>query len=356
MKAKKILTIGILITLVCGVGLAIAQAPSEKYVVIKAPLSPEEREDVYHIPRGSIIYHSVEGITTVYTPNGECILKAKDSDAAMIATPHGTLVPATHIIQSPAGSSASYKPFEFYTEDRGQISTRIATKIYAPDGTLILSLISENKKVEKEEPGFPTYDGWIEDANDWSVDWLYSFVAYWDTPSVPPSPESNTVDYLFNAIEPGAGGKIIQPVLEWNYGGSSGWTGAAWWGPDANENYHRSSPIQVSVGDRLRGALEWYDSNEEWEISIYDSDKSAITSLWAPENFIGTHNLAVFVTLEGYNINDDTDVPGDTDFHDMSFNGDTPTWTGYVDGNAPLTGLEVEIVSQPDRVILHTAN
>jgi len=62
------------------------------------------------------------------------------------------------------------------------------------------------------------------------------------------------------------------------------------------------------------------------------------------------------VALEGKNINDDTDVPGDTDFHDMSFDGDTPTWEEYVDGNAPLTGLDVERVSQPDRVILHTAN
>ncbi|MHC1623766.1 MAG: hypothetical protein ACXQTR_04160 [Candidatus Methanospirareceae archaeon] len=199
-KAGKILAIGIVAMLVLGVGLAIAQAPSNGYVVINVPLSPEEREDVYHIPSGSIVYHSADGVTTVYTPNGKCILKARDYDAAMIATPHGALVPATHIIQSPSGSSASYEPFEFYTEDRGQISTRIATKIYAPDGTLILTLMSENMK---EEPGFPTYDGW---------------------------------------------------------------TGAAWWGPDANENYHRSSPIQVSVGDRLRGALEWYDSNEEWEI------------------------------------------------------------------------------------------
>lgn len=63
-----------------------------------------------------------------------------------------------------------------------------------------------------------------------------------------------------------------------------------------------------------------------------------------------------FVTLEVKNVSDDNDVPGDIDFHDMTFVGDTPTWEGHVDENAPLTGLNVEIVSQLDRVKLHTAN
>ena len=352
MKAKKILTIGILITLVCSVGLAIAQAPSEKYVVIKAPLSPEEREDVYHILIGSIVYHSVDGITTVYTPNGECILKAKDSDAAMIATPHGTFVPVTHVIQSPSESSASFEPFEFYTEDRGRISTESATKIYAPDGTLLLTIISD--KTEKEERS--KYGGWIEQANDWTVDSLHEFTAYWKAPSYPPSP-GNAYGYLFNAIEPSDGSKIIQPVLEWNYGGSSGrWTAASWWGPDENGDYHRSSPLEVSVGEKLKGELEWSTAYARWHICTYNLDDGTSTGYWPPNDFIGDTNLAVFTALEGYSIEDNTDVPGDTDFHDMTFEGDTPTWEGHVDENAPLTGLNVEIVSQPARVKLHTAN
>jgi len=40
----------------------------------------------------------------------------------------------------------------------------------------------------------------------------------------------------------------------------------------------------------------------------------------------------------------------------MTFMGDTPTWIEDVDPNAPLTGLDVEIVSQPERVKLHTTN
>ena len=128
------------------------QNQSKEYVVINASLGIEEAKGVYSIPSGSIIYRSADGITTVYTPDGKTILKARDSDAAMIGTPHGTLVPATHIIQSPSGSFTSSEPFEFYTEDRGWISTESATKIYdAPDGTLILTVIRERSRISEKE-------------------------------------------------------------------------------------------------------------------------------------------------------------------------------------------------------------
>ena len=84
MKTKKILAIGIVALVACGVGLVVAQAPSKEYVVIKAPLSLEEGENVYHIPQSSIVYHSADGITTVYTLDGKPILKARDSDTTQI--------------------------------------------------------------------------------------------------------------------------------------------------------------------------------------------------------------------------------------------------------------------------------
>ena len=96
MKTRKILAIGIVALVVCSVGLVIAQDQSKEYVVINAPLSPEEGDDVYSIPPGSIIYHSADGITTVYTPDGKGILTAKDSEASMIPTTTG-LKPATKI-------------------------------------------------------------------------------------------------------------------------------------------------------------------------------------------------------------------------------------------------------------------
>ncbi|CAD6493632.1 MAG: hypothetical protein DIAAKJNI_00528 [Candidatus Argoarchaeum ethanivorans] len=142
-------------------------------------------------------------------------------------------------------------------------------------------------------------------------------MAYWNAPSYPPSP-GNAYGYLFNAIEPDDGGGIVQPVMEWNKYSSNRWTAASWWG-NKTVGYQRSSPIDVSVGNRLKGELEWNATYSRWHIRITNLDSGGSTGFWADENFIGDTNLAVFVTLEGYNIDDNTDVPGDTTFYDMTF-------------------------------------
>jgi len=317
MKKKRAIDIGIiaLSLLACSIGLVTAQEQSEEYVVITAPLSPEEGKDVYSIPTGSIIYHSADGITTIYTPDGKPILKARDSEAAMIPTPAGVVVPATYVLQSPSESSATFEPFEFYTDDRGWVSTESATKIYAPDGALISTVVRENTSALSQPPQF---SGWIEDANNWSVDALDKFTAYWKAPCYPSSPEGNTVDFLFNAVEPDDGSGIIQPVLEWNNRGAPVWTAASWWG-NKTIGYYWSSPIDVSVGDRLKGELEWYAASARWHIRITNLDSGDSTGYWAAEDFIGDTNLGVFATLEGCNVYDVTDVPGEATFYDMSF-------------------------------------
>lgn len=352
MKTKKILAIGIVAILVCGVGLVVAQAPSKEYVVIKAPLSLEEGENVYHIPQSSIVYHSADGITTVYTSDGKPILKARDSDTTQIPVPAGVSVPATYITQSPSGSRVTYEPFKFHTKDRGLIVTEKATRIYGPDGSLLLTIISEKSKIVPYS-GLATtkYRGWAEKAYETNADSFIKFVAYWSCPSAPPSPSSDVVDYLFNAFQ--CYPMILQSVLEWNYAGSGRWTGAPWWGPDENGEYHRGGPIEISVGDSLEGKIWWEPSPQVYAIQIRNQDTSSTSVIYAGNPGIMED---VFLALEVYNVDDDNDVPGDTDFHSMTFEGDTPIWKGDVDENAPLSGLNVEIVSQPDRVILHTAN
>jgi len=73
-------------------------------------------------------------------------------------------------------------------------------------------------------------------------------------------------------------------------------------------------------------------------------------------------NLATFVALEGTKIDDDTDVPGDTTFSSMQFlsglgGSAVPIiWGQDINGNAPLTQLQVQIISNPSSVKLHTAN
>ncbi|MHC1623768.1 MAG: hypothetical protein ACXQTR_04170 [Candidatus Methanospirareceae archaeon] len=144
MKTKKILAIGIVAILVCGVGLVIAQDQSKEYTVINAPFSTEEGENVYLIPSGSIIYHSTDGITTVYTSDGKPILKARDYDAAMLTIPDGPK-PATFVYQFPSGSHISTKEkTEFYAQDKQCILTGKTTTVYLNE-TVILTIISEER-------------------------------------------------------------------------------------------------------------------------------------------------------------------------------------------------------------------
>jgi len=94
--------------------------PSQEKVIVNKELSPVVEEDGSDntikrtfmkgtasstIPVGSIIYHSKDGITTVFDQTGKQILTADDSQAEMIQTPVG-LIPATHVHTVPSGSDS----------------------------------------------------------------------------------------------------------------------------------------------------------------------------------------------------------------------------------------------------------
>lgn len=122
---------------------AVDKTNHSEYTIIKKPLGPVKGGFVHYIPLGSIIYHSTNGITTVYSPDGEVILKAKDSEATKIPIPGPVdFAPATHVYQVPSDSSGSTEPFEFQTEDRGLISTKEAKMTYK-NGKVVLVVIEE---------------------------------------------------------------------------------------------------------------------------------------------------------------------------------------------------------------------
>ncbi|HJH26593.1 MAG TPA: hypothetical protein C5S37_07410 [Methanophagales archaeon] len=147
---KKILAIGmiVLLLLACSIGLVTAENQSMEYTAINAALSPVGGELVHHIPSGSVIYHSAGGITTVYTAEGKRVLKARDSEAAMVPAGFGS-VPATKVHDVPNGSHFTIAPGKFYTDDRGWIAGN-TTKTYAPDGTLVLTVIHEKRRAREE--------------------------------------------------------------------------------------------------------------------------------------------------------------------------------------------------------------
>lgn len=329
-RMRKVWLIGILVVVLVVAISSLVAAQNQN--CINEPFSLE-KDHGYYISPGSVVHYS-DSITTLYGPGGNVTLRIKDSRVPKLSTPAGYSLPVTHLFQVPS---------ESYIHKDGN-----ETKIYK-NGECILTVINDVAVI-------PAYDGWIEQANDWSVANLDWFEAYWEVPTSPPNPDSSVVDFLFNAIEPSDGSSIIQPVLEWNWGDSGRWTAAAWY--VENGVGYRSDPINVNVGDTLNGGM-WYlpSGINMWDVYIEDQNTDRGTAIYT--DVIGTSNLATFVALEGYNIDGDSDVPGDTTFYNMDFSYQSNpvdiTWNSDIDDTAPLTGLDVTIYSD-SRVELETAN
>ena len=82
------------------------EGQDEEYVIVTAPFTVSDEQDGYRIPQGSVIYHLANGITEVYGPDGELILKAVDYEASLVPTPGG-LRRATHVFHVPNGTHIS---------------------------------------------------------------------------------------------------------------------------------------------------------------------------------------------------------------------------------------------------------
>lgn len=93
---------------------------------------------------------------------------------------------------------------------------------------------------------------------------------------------------------------------------------------------------------------------------ISDLTTGTYSSVWT-DILPGHTNLEAYVVLEGYDFDDDTDVPGDTEFYDMLFKDGGNTITISFNerygtlAQQLLTQLDVNIISGTD-VQLKTAN
>jgi len=83
-----------------------SEGQDDEYVIVTAPFTVSDEEYGYRIPQGSVIHHLANGITEVYGPYGELILKAIDYEASLIPTPGG-MARATHVFQVPSGTHIS---------------------------------------------------------------------------------------------------------------------------------------------------------------------------------------------------------------------------------------------------------
>ena len=291
----------------------------------------------HKVLEGSVIHHRQGGITEVYGPDNSLQLTVSDSDAAMLSTPSG-LAAASHIFAVPSGSDIE--------------SSGNTTDVYK-NGNRILRIVDDAALPARQLNA--QFSGWMESAYDWSPNSrgsssdinLNNFTANWTVPALAPL-TSNVVDYLFNAIENYRGSEIIQPVLGWNQAGTGaypGWTVASWYGPYFG-NYFFSKPVAAKAGDSIVGTMAY--SRSRWIITIADQATGS-TSL--STGIIGTTSLAVFCTLEVYNVNRPADVPADTIFSSGSFAylnvSARVTWTSYINSGALsyLPGLKVNLPS-----------
>ncbi len=300
----------------------------QQYKVLKIL---EYRGNRYSIPYGAYILHE-NGRTLIYDKTHKLIVSVDDDNVQKINVPTRGKVPVTYVYQVPSGAYIRHKT--------GRIKV-----IY--NGETILTIINKHKqKTLKNENHVivPDFNGWIEQANDWSVSEITYFSAYWDVPS-PPS-TTRSVIFLFPAIEPSDGSAIIQPVLEWNRRGAPKWTIASWYG--SNGDYFYSTPIDVSVGDTIHGIMDWHENLAMWSVETCDETTSKCTTLYT--DIFGPSGDAVFIALEGYYIADKKDLPGDTYFYRIqtyNSNGEFyPDWKPVVDQTAQQVvggGLDVEI-------------
>lgn len=288
----------------------------------------------FYIPSGSTVYYH-RGSTKVFDSNMKLLIEIKDVEVPKLPTPAGYSLPATRIFQVPSGSL---------------IKKEGNTTIILKEGKRLLTVVGTENA--------PSFEGWIEWAEKWNIAGLDRFWGYWNVPSSPPDPDPNAIDFLFTGIQPGMGYLIIQPVLEWNWGGSGRWTAAAWYASDIGV---RSTPINVNVGETIYGDMMYTYYNVQpynsWIIYIRDENTGSSTSL--STNTLGTSNLGAFVTLEDSGVNSNSDLPGDTHFRNMRLlYKSNPLSFNWVEKYGDLLeGLDVVLYpGDNSKVDLNTAN
>lgn len=297
---------------------------------VQQALGVTEAPGVHRIPVGSTVIHLADGSTTVTGPDGRSVISVKSSEVALIPAPEG-MAPATRVYEVPSGSFV-----------HGVSPDTI--EIYDADGMLILTVIDQAGEAGSEavQTNPPAYSDWIEDAH-WGYRSYGYFTAKW---IVPVAPINSWIDddvvYLFNGIYgPGANawaGKrnvILQPVVGFN---DDGWwpgnplNGRVWMVASKTE-YIRTAAVDVAVGNIIYGEIQKYPGQTLWQATLYNRSTGWGTVLVT--DLLGTTGQAVTVALEGYNLENDSDLFGTTDFVQMHVEDPNyatlyPSWSGRV--------------------------
>jgi len=304
---------------------------------------------IYGIPFGSIVVHAADGITRVFDKDGDQLLSVSDERSEKIPTPAGVEKPCTWVHQIPDDSRAYYRGDTIF--------------VLNPAGELILLIINEDttsKPCPESTRGWTGHD-WLESAEDY-LNGITEYTAYWTVPSAPPSLEVGEMIYLFNVIQGDTPSRyLLQPVIRYNPQ-QQRWEGQAW-GCDPDGPDLIGSTIVLNTGDTMKGRIYWDGVRSLWIVSLEDCTTGQ-SSVVTPDSIQPQSNCLVACALEGWYVDDNTDVPGDTNFYSMSYKAyGIPMTNVYLNpwysSFAPqeiMGQCFVEIIQNPYQVKLHTAN
>lgn len=201
----------------------------------------------------------------------------------------------------------------------------------------------------------PITNGWVEDADWQSSNWIQTSWAYWNVPNSPTC-ASQTL-FFFNALEPSTSNPnaIIQPVLQWGSSGAGGgcyWGIASWWG-DYGYFIH-SSLVQVNQNDQIFGYMHYVGNTQYgccwWYVQASDTTSGVSSYLNFQDAGITFYYWAFGGALEAYNLSSCDQYPsgssGQTSFTSITlYDGNnhqlTPSWNRPVNSVTPQCSFTV---------------
>jgi hypothetical protein len=155
--------------------------------------------------------------------------------------------------------------------------------------------------VDASDAPVPAVAGWIEDAERVNPKGIGYMTASFTVPPAPAANHGQTV-FLFPALEPTGGQKIVQPVLQW---------GAS----QAGGNYYTSALKRVSAGDTIGGVMAGSSCSgnvcSAWTVVTTDQSTGQSTTLNTTGNAYAMYWVFAGV-LEAYGITGCPDYPHNT--------------------------------------------
>lgn len=219
----------------------------QKGVKISEEFSVDATETYSRIPEGGIIQFNSDGVTRVFSAKGEQVLDVKDSDAQLVMTPSGKMIPKTHIFSVPEYVIVYNSGNRDY---------------YIRDGKILF--VKDFGEMQEEKTISPASIGntWVAYAESDSITNPTLLTSQWIVPHSP----TDSINILFNGLEPNDGSYIVQPVVAFNYiehnddgiSWENHWTGASWLCDQITQPNvcdHAHPVIAVNEGDTITGSV-----------------------------------------------------------------------------------------------------